>query len=386
MRQEKYLKQKKRSFTPTTNHRLVSGFTLIELLVVVMIVVVVAGLVITSLAPARRKSRDSKRVTNLDAIRGALETYKNEKGTYPSTGSSWVLSSNTCEASCDSSATVRSWFTDNANSLHNILKVYLSPLPQDPLQGKAYSDEAGTTETYAYYYGSNGSGYKLMARLEEGNELMINDGGVMPSTGVSSKMYEVYSLDASTWKPSDPPPPAISNGGNVIISEVYYDVAPDKGPSGSYGPGGNDGMEQSFEWIELYNPTSGSVDMDGWKISSLYGSVGNIAGLEKAAGRTTTIGSHEFAMIIPTTGVGFIAKWPGYPDAKIFVASAFFLNNNGDSLELKNPYDQVVDQLSWGTTATPLPHLADVAEGHSLARTSATSGFVDDASPNPGSF
>ena len=59
------------------------GFTLIELLTVVAIIGILAGIIMTSLGAARAKSRDAKRIGDLNNIKLALETYYNDNGMYP---------------------------------------------------------------------------------------------------------------------------------------------------------------------------------------------------------------------------------------------------------------------------------------------------------------
>lgn len=70
---------KKRSF----------GFTLIELLVVISIVGILATVIVTSLAGARAKSRDAKRVADLQNIQLALQYYYDKYGTFVVAGTGW---------------------------------------------------------------------------------------------------------------------------------------------------------------------------------------------------------------------------------------------------------------------------------------------------------
>lgn len=62
------------------------GFTLIELLVVISIIGILVAVGATSYQRAVKLSRDSKRKTDLEQIRQALETYRSEVGIYPATG------------------------------------------------------------------------------------------------------------------------------------------------------------------------------------------------------------------------------------------------------------------------------------------------------------
>jgi len=59
------------------------GFTLIELLVVIAIIGILASIVLASLNSARAKSRDARRLADLDAIKKALTLYFNDNQAYP---------------------------------------------------------------------------------------------------------------------------------------------------------------------------------------------------------------------------------------------------------------------------------------------------------------
>ena len=71
----------------TVNSKVKRGFTLIELLVVIAIIGILATFIVASFTSAQQKARDSKRKTDLDAIKKALELYKGDQlaGTYPLT-------------------------------------------------------------------------------------------------------------------------------------------------------------------------------------------------------------------------------------------------------------------------------------------------------------
>jgi prepilin-type N-terminal cleavage/methylation domain-containing protein len=61
------------------------GFTLIELLVVIAIIALLASVVIVSVSAARAKSRDAKRIADLNQFVKGLELYFNENRSYPTT-------------------------------------------------------------------------------------------------------------------------------------------------------------------------------------------------------------------------------------------------------------------------------------------------------------
>ncbi|OGE80638.1 MAG: hypothetical protein A2660_00825 [Candidatus Doudnabacteria bacterium RIFCSPHIGHO2_01_FULL_45_18] len=62
-----------------------AGFTLIELLIVVAIIGLLLSLVVLSLGAARMKARDSKRLTDVQSIRSALDIYYDFGNGYPDT-------------------------------------------------------------------------------------------------------------------------------------------------------------------------------------------------------------------------------------------------------------------------------------------------------------
>ncbi|MCF7835913.1 MAG: type II secretion system GspH family protein [Candidatus Marinimicrobia bacterium] len=66
------------------------GFTLIELLVVIAIIGVLASVVLASLNSARKKSRDARRVADIEQIQLALEMYFDANSEYPDALSSLV--------------------------------------------------------------------------------------------------------------------------------------------------------------------------------------------------------------------------------------------------------------------------------------------------------
>jgi len=60
-----------------------NGFTLIELMVVITIIAVITAVGIVSYSASSLKSRDGRRMADIEKIRLALELYKQDKGVYP---------------------------------------------------------------------------------------------------------------------------------------------------------------------------------------------------------------------------------------------------------------------------------------------------------------
>lgn len=96
------------------------GFTLIELLIVIAIIGILIAVGSISYLTASKQSRDTRRETDLEQIRQALETYRSEMGIYPTTSQgTGVLDPD-----------------------------YISVMPIPPKSGETYT-YSGTTTTYA---------------------------------------------------------------------------------------------------------------------------------------------------------------------------------------------------------------------------------------------
>lgn len=65
------------------------GFTLMEILITITIMSLLGAVAFTSYGALSKSARDSKRKSDLEQMRGALEIYKSANGTYPTTSSSW---------------------------------------------------------------------------------------------------------------------------------------------------------------------------------------------------------------------------------------------------------------------------------------------------------
>lgn len=140
------------------------GFTLIELLVVVAIIAILALIVLLAINPVEmaRKSRDSRRLSDIGTVRRAIDLALADKQSLTSTGGAIVINTSTNVADFDGSGL-------------DISK-YLSVVPQDPVndgtgdnvQVVLGSCAAGSTTKNAmvYEYASDGNTYMLRARLE----------------------------------------------------------------------------------------------------------------------------------------------------------------------------------------------------------------------------
>ena len=113
------------------------AFTLIEILVVVTIIGILAATTAVSYSQFSRQSRDARRKTDVEQIRGAIEMYKSFNNTYP--------------ASIDFSSCT------SPGDLIDATNTYIKKIPNDP---------KCPTIFYYYYSASPYTDYTLCARLE----------------------------------------------------------------------------------------------------------------------------------------------------------------------------------------------------------------------------
>jgi general secretion pathway protein G len=117
------------------------GFTLVELLVVIGIISILATILLLQLGTARAKSRDAKRIADVNQVRSALEAYFDDNGTYPI-------------------------FADFAT----LAPKYLSVVPKDPLTSSCTTAYNGAgCYGYAWATAAPTVKYQIWAELEVAN-------------------------------------------------------------------------------------------------------------------------------------------------------------------------------------------------------------------------
>lgn len=111
------------------------GFTLIELLVVISIIGFLSTLTVIAVNNARLKARDSKRVSNVQQVRTALELYYNDANSYPATIS-----------------------FDDASVITNGTITYMKNVPSNPSPRR---DGSCPDENYSYTRDGDGASYHI---------------------------------------------------------------------------------------------------------------------------------------------------------------------------------------------------------------------------------
>lgn len=161
----------------TTNIKKSYGFTLIELMVVIAVVAVLAGALMMAINPQSivQKSRDAKRMQDIDTLAKALNLALAESEIQLSVNSSSCTS---CKSSTGTLATTGSGYVKFIVPVDKTgLSKYLSTLPSDPVN----------TGNYVYSFGSTLTDFELNAVFEhpDNTARMTTDGGN------GSAVYEV---------------------------------------------------------------------------------------------------------------------------------------------------------------------------------------------------
>lgn len=155
------------------------GFTLIELLIVVTIIGLLASVVLVGLAPAQRRGRDARRLSDIKETQNALELYYNKCRHYPGAADQGA---GDCTAVTPAAGEL-SW--DTLTAILTGGGIGVNQIPKDP------------TSAGKYYYAisDGGTTYVLAAKLEQATAkqgLTAMPSGVTTPTGVDCASTDFY--------------------------------------------------------------------------------------------------------------------------------------------------------------------------------------------------
>jgi len=131
------------------------GFTLIELLIVITILGILAGITMVSYGGTQERSRDSRRKTDLDAIKKTLELAKQD------TAGAYYYPNCNSGASCA---------LDDDETNPDLATTYIKAVPKDPKTGIGYTYSTFNADATACSSATGCVTYKLKACLENKND------------------------------------------------------------------------------------------------------------------------------------------------------------------------------------------------------------------------
>ncbi len=155
------------------------GFTLIELLVVIAIIGILASVILAALGGARAKAVDSQRLSDLRQTQTAIETYYNERGSYPNTGGQWFGTCSSFGSHTNTGAT---------GYIPDLAPTYIPVLPTEPQPVNPATD--------CYLYNSNGNDYMFMVYKTVHGTVPTS---LQRPSNPTEKDYVVYTPGAANW-------------------------------------------------------------------------------------------------------------------------------------------------------------------------------------------
>jgi hypothetical protein len=162
-------------------------------------------------------------------------------------------------------------------------------------------------------------------------------------------------------------------------------------------------LEPQNEWIEIYNPTMGSIDLTDYKIGDEESKGGGEGMLQFPSGAGIL---PDERIVIARNAIYFHTYYGSLPDFEIedsnpnvpnmviyssWATENLNMDNIGDEVLILGIGDILIDAISWGTSTWAFdPPCLPVAEGHSLERepvnvdTDTADDWQDQTLPNPG--
>ena len=173
------------------------GFTLIELLVVIAILAVLMSVVVVTINPAEmlKKTRDTKRISDLDALRTALNLFITDQQSLPGGCKASQVGAPTIGLCSSPTGGISQTPSNNWMSVNFTNISSGSPLSSVPLDPKNSTTSVNTT-TYAYYFQSNtaSSTFTLLCNMESSYYSNAGTGDVESKDGgTQGDFYEVGS-------------------------------------------------------------------------------------------------------------------------------------------------------------------------------------------------
>jgi len=173
------------------------GFTLIELLVVIAILAVLMSVVVVTINPAEmlKKTRDTKRISDLDALRTAINLYITDQkplvdGCRVSQVGAPTFTSCSSIASSTAQLPSNNWLGLDFSTISSG-----SPLSTIPLDPKNTTSTSATT-SYVYYFKSSSTSttFTLLCNMESSYYSNLGTGDVESKDGGNyPDLYEVGS-------------------------------------------------------------------------------------------------------------------------------------------------------------------------------------------------
>ncbi len=126
-----------------------------------------------------------------------------------------------------------------------------------------------------------------------------------------------------------------TDSGNIVINEIMYN------------PSLTQGSDANFEWIELWNIDSDTMDVSGWTITDVEDTFDIPGGAIIPPWHFIIIPSNPNSIINESEYSDNLGTGNDY----VTTASGLQLSNSGDEVVVRNGDNKFIDSLSYGTTS-----------------------------------
>jgi type II secretion system protein G len=150
--------------------RLIRGFTLIELVVVISILAILSGVLVPRVSSHLESARDARRLTDIKALRSAIEQYFLDRGSYPPANANSLFGG---------------WDVSNDGDFIRVLSEegYLENDLADPVNDGTYHYRYYVYEKGSYACVGTGDYYVLGIRNFESDEFAARNRGYFECSG-----------------------------------------------------------------------------------------------------------------------------------------------------------------------------------------------------------
>jgi len=222
-------------------------------------------------------------------------------------------------------------------------------------------------------FGFSSAGLKLVIPLLAVGLAIPITFALQQDTETSTDNIFQAAAEFPTPTPTPTPTPPITD--HLVINEVMFDP-PNTNACES---------ENNAEWVEIYNPTGSSVNLDTWSAGDTN-STDDLPNVSLPAGGFAIVASD-------CSESNFDSIW-NLPNGTIYIDLAGTLgnglNNGGEHIRLFNGAT-LIDGMSYGSSIAAFsPSVTAPVSGHSLERdpdgidTNTAADFVDRTTPQPG--
>ena len=132
-----------------------TGFTLAEIVAVIVIIGLLSGVITPQIIKTIKKGRDARRISDIDSLASALQTYCLDNAVYP-TAAAWTYSTGTFLADLTSGNYITQTIADPKNDATYKYAYIRTGDPPYAIIGctkfEALETMGGTVETIALYY------------------------------------------------------------------------------------------------------------------------------------------------------------------------------------------------------------------------------------------